>query len=120
MNRIEERFARLKRENRKGFIVYTGAGDPDLEATRPGEESSLNRMIALIEGVVEGLIGAGLAVGVLFAFKALFINPLYGNIRILPWVQTGDVIATIPWLVASGVVVALLASFAGMRRFLDI
>ena len=78
------------------------------------------RIPFLIEGVVEGLIGAGLAVGVLFAFKALFINPLYGNIRILPWVQTGDVIATIPWLVASGVVVALLASFAGMRRFLDI
>jgi tryptophan synthase alpha chain len=34
MNRIDERFARLKREKRKGFIVYIGAGDPDLEATR--------------------------------------------------------------------------------------
>jgi tryptophan synthase alpha chain len=34
MNRIEERFADLKRQNRKGFIVYIGAGDPDLETTR--------------------------------------------------------------------------------------
>src|SRR3954469_14575344 len=34
MNRIDERFARLKREKRKGFIVYIGAGDPDLAATR--------------------------------------------------------------------------------------
>ena len=34
MNRIEERFARLKRDGRKGFIVYIGAGDPNLEATR--------------------------------------------------------------------------------------
>jgi len=34
MNRIVERFARLKREHQKGFIVYVGAGDPDLEATR--------------------------------------------------------------------------------------
>jgi tryptophan synthase alpha chain len=34
MNRIEERFALLKREGRKGFIVYVGAGDPDLETTR--------------------------------------------------------------------------------------
>src|SRR4029450_11245949 len=34
MNRIEERFARLKREGKKGFIVYIGAGDPNLEATR--------------------------------------------------------------------------------------
>src|SRR6266704_634741 len=34
MNRIEERFARLKRDGRKGFIVYIGAGDPNLGATR--------------------------------------------------------------------------------------
>src|SRR5512143_1720823 len=34
MNRIVERFARLNREGRKGFIVYVGAGDPNLEATR--------------------------------------------------------------------------------------
>src|SRR5882762_8146626 len=34
MNRIVERFARLKREGQKGFIVYIGAGDPNLEATR--------------------------------------------------------------------------------------
>jgi len=34
MNRIVERFARLKRDGKKGFIVYIGAGDPDLEATR--------------------------------------------------------------------------------------
>src|SRR5882672_6550574 len=33
MNRIEERFARLKADGRKGFIVYIGAGDPNLEAT---------------------------------------------------------------------------------------
>lgn len=34
MNRIEECFARLKRAGKKGFIVYIGAGDPDLKATR--------------------------------------------------------------------------------------
>jgi tryptophan synthase alpha chain len=34
MNRIEESFARLKREGGKGFIVYIGAGDPNLDATR--------------------------------------------------------------------------------------
>lgn len=34
MNRIVERFARLKRERQKGFVVYIGAGDPNLEATR--------------------------------------------------------------------------------------
>jgi tryptophan synthase alpha chain len=34
MNRIVERFARLKKEGQKGFIVYIGSGDPDLAATR--------------------------------------------------------------------------------------
>jgi len=33
MNRIVERFARLRRDQRKGFVAYIGAGDPDLEAT---------------------------------------------------------------------------------------
>src|ERR1041385_786231 len=33
MNRIEERFARLRSEGTRAFIVYIGAGDPDLEAT---------------------------------------------------------------------------------------
>ena len=34
MNRIEERFAALKQQGRKGLVVYIGAGDPDLEVTR--------------------------------------------------------------------------------------
>jgi tryptophan synthase alpha chain len=34
MNRIEERFAQLKRDGKKGFIVYFGAGDPNLATTR--------------------------------------------------------------------------------------
>jgi tryptophan synthase alpha chain len=34
MNRIAERFARLRENKQKGFIVYIGAGDPNLEATR--------------------------------------------------------------------------------------
>ena len=34
MNRIVERFARLKQAGKKGLVVYVGAGDPTLEATR--------------------------------------------------------------------------------------
>jgi tryptophan synthase alpha chain len=34
MNRIVEKFARLKKSGKKGFIVYIGAGDPNLKATR--------------------------------------------------------------------------------------
>jgi tryptophan synthase alpha chain len=34
MNRIAERFKLLREQRKKGFIVYIGAGDPNLEATR--------------------------------------------------------------------------------------
>src|SRR6266536_2801379 len=34
MNRIVERFARLRAEQQKGFVVYIGAGDHDLQATQ--------------------------------------------------------------------------------------
>jgi tryptophan synthase alpha chain len=34
MNRIVDRFVQLKRTSKKGFVVYIGAGDPNLEATR--------------------------------------------------------------------------------------
>jgi tryptophan synthase alpha chain len=34
MNRIVQRFANLKEKSLKGFVVYIGAGDPNLEATR--------------------------------------------------------------------------------------
>jgi tryptophan synthase alpha chain len=34
MNRIVERFQRLRAQGQKGLVVYIGAGDPHLEATR--------------------------------------------------------------------------------------
>jgi tryptophan synthase alpha chain len=34
MNRIVAKFAQLKAAGKKGFVVYIGAGDPNLEATR--------------------------------------------------------------------------------------
>jgi tryptophan synthase alpha chain len=34
MNRIVEKFDRLRQKREKGFVVYIGAGDPNLDATR--------------------------------------------------------------------------------------
>lgn len=34
MNRISQKFAQLRASGKKGFVVYIGAGDPNLEATR--------------------------------------------------------------------------------------
>src|SRR6266545_2209425 len=60
----------------------------------------------LIEGLFESLIGAGAAVLFLFGLKVGVTNR--------------DVIAVIPWLLIAGAAVAVVASMAGMRRFLDV
>jgi cell division transport system permease protein len=80
------------------------------------------RIPFLVEGVVESLIGASLAVLLLFGMKVAFINPLYGRggIEFVPWITNSDVLAVIPWLIVAGVAVALLAGVVGMRRFLDV
>lgn len=78
------------------------------------------RVPFLVEGMVEGLIGAGLAVIALFGLKVAFIDPLYGKIIFVPWVQSSHVLATVPWILGAGVAVAVLASFVAMRRFLDV
>jgi len=78
------------------------------------------RVPFLIEGIVEGVAGGALAVAALFAFKVAFINPLYGNIEFIPWIQDGDVIATVPIVLGVGVVVSVFASLLAMRRFLDV
>jgi len=78
------------------------------------------RIPFLVEGVFESLIGAVIAILFLFALKVAFINPLYKDILFIPWIKNTDVIAVVPWLIVAGIVVALLASLAGMRRFLDV
>jgi cell division transport system permease protein len=78
------------------------------------------RIPFLVEGVFESLIGAVIAILFLFALKVAFINPLYGTIQFIPWITNTDVLSVIPWLLVAGVFVAILASLAGMRRFLDV
>jgi cell division transport system permease protein len=77
------------------------------------------RIPFLIEGMFEGLIGAALAIAALFSLKYFFVNPLY-EFKFFPWIQTSDLVIAVPWLLGLGVLVSLIASFVGMRRFLDI
>ena len=74
----------------------------------------------LLADLFESLVGAGAAILLLFGMKVAFINPLYGKISFIPWITNGDVIVIIPWLLLAGAAIALLAGFAGMRRFLDV
>lgn len=78
------------------------------------------RIPFLIEGMMEGLLGAGMAILALFILKVLFIDPLQGNVGFLPLVGTEDIIFTIPWLLVIGLVVAAVASLIATRRFLEV
>jgi cell division transport system permease protein len=74
----------------------------------------------LIEGLVETLIGGGLAIVFLFLMKVVFVDRLRGQIAFLPLVRNSDVIAIAPWIAIVAVLIALIAGLIGMRRFLDV
>ena len=78
------------------------------------------RVPFLVEGIVAGLLGAALAIGVLFLLQHVFFASIHQTILFLPLVGRSDVIALIPWLLGAGVAVAFLASYLAMRRFLEV
>ena len=79
------------------------------------------RIPFLIEGIVEGLIGGVLAVLAIFAMKFLFIDPLRGEVGFVPsWIDTPEILFTVPILLGAGVLIAALASLLAMRRFLEV
>jgi cell division transport system permease protein len=74
----------------------------------------------LIEGVMEGLLGAGAAVLMLFIVKAAFFDSLHGVVEFLPLVSNRDVFFAAKWIFPLGAVVATLGSLFAMRRFLEV
>jgi cell division transport system permease protein len=78
------------------------------------------RLPFIIEGVIEGLLGAGAAIVGLFIMKVAFVDPLRGKIGFFPLISTPDVIFTIPWLLVCGVLVSVIAGFFAMLRFLEV
>lgn len=80
------------------------------------------RIPFLIEGMVQGLLGAGFAILGLFVMKVLFIDPLRSQslFGFIPWFGTSHIIFTIPILLVAGVVIATVASLFAMRRFLEV
>jgi tryptophan synthase alpha chain len=73
VNRIVARFAQLRAQRRKGLIIYIGAGDPDLEATRQlalafDRAGVLERGVPFSDPLADGLVNQlaaqrGLAAG---------------------------------------------------------
>ena len=78
------------------------------------------RVPFMIEGLVESLVGAALAILGLFVVKVLVIDPLRGNVQFFPFVRNSDLLAITPWISVAAVAIALIAGSIGMRRFLDV
>ncbi|HEX2032277.1 MAG TPA: permease-like cell division protein FtsX [Actinomycetota bacterium] len=79
------------------------------------------RVPFLIEGMVEGLLGGVIAVMAIFAMKFAFIDPLRGQVGFVhAWIDTPEILFTVPILIGAGVVMAAVASLLAMRRFLEV
>ncbi len=78
------------------------------------------RVPFLVEGIVAGLLGAALAIAFLFILQHVFFASIHQTILFLPLVASADVYRLIPWIVGAGVLVAFLASYMAMRRFLEV
>jgi cell division transport system permease protein len=78
------------------------------------------RVPFLIEGVIEGLLGATIAAVGLFIMKIAFVDSLQGQLAFFPLIGTPDVVYAVWWIVPLGGLVAAVASMFAMRRFLDV
>jgi cell division transport system permease protein len=85
-----------------------------------GATSWFIRVPFMIEAVLEGLLGAVLAVLALAILKNSFFNNFRSSLGFWPVISTQDFLSLVPWLLAGGVLVAILASWLAMRRFLEV
>lgn len=75
----------------------------------------------LLEGLLAGFIGAVLASGALVALKAFIIDgELRSTFEFTAFVGWHDVLSVIPWLFLTGILLAGLASFVTLRRYLRV
>ncbi len=78
------------------------------------------RMPFLIEGLIEGLFGAAVAIAGLFIAERVFVDPLRNQIGFFPLITPHDLILTIPWLVGIAVLVSVVASLIATARWLEV
>ena len=78
------------------------------------------RVPFMIEAVVEGLLGAVIAVALLAVLRRSFFNDFHSAVGFWPILTTHDFLYLVPVLLGGGVAVAVLASWLAMRRFLEV
>ena len=80
------------------------------------------RVPFMAEGLVQGLIGAGLAVGVVVALKVGFDNWFDSPTGFFKefYVTGGDATVVAVYVLALGIIIGLIGSLIGLRRFLRV
>ncbi|HVM21034.1 MAG TPA: permease-like cell division protein FtsX [Egibacteraceae bacterium] len=78
------------------------------------------RLPFMLEGITAGLIGSLIAGGLLIAADVLLLSGVKDQVDFFPFLTTAEMVRIIPILVLTGVLVASLASFLSLRRFLDV
>lgn len=74
----------------------------------------------MIEGVIVGLMGAGIAVGLLLLGKVTIVDPLADDFALVDNLSTTGFVPLIVMLVAAAVLVSALGSGITLRRFLRV
>ena len=74
----------------------------------------------MIEGVIVGLLGAGIAVGILWLGKVTIVDPLAGDFDLIDNLSTMGFAPLVAMLVAAAVLVSAVGSGITLRRFLRV
>jgi cell division transport system permease protein len=74
----------------------------------------------MIEGVIVGLTGAGIAVGILWLCKALIVDPLADDFNLIDNFSTTSFAPLVVMLIGAAVVISALGSGITLRRFLRV
>jgi cell division transport system permease protein len=74
----------------------------------------------MIEGVIVGLAGAGMAVGILWVCKEVIVDPLADNFNLIDNLSTMAFVPLVVMLVGAAVLVSALGSGITLRRFLRV
>jgi cell division transport system permease protein len=78
------------------------------------------RLPFLFEGLIEGLLGATVAILALFIAERVFIEPLGHQLTFLALIDSHDVLLTVPLLLTAAVVVSLAAGMIATSRWLEV
>jgi cell division transport system permease protein len=103
------RVAAFSRRRETGIMRLVGASNFNIQ------------LPFLLEGILAGLAGAGIASASLVAIKAVVIDQrLKPRLQFTSFVGWPEVLSIIPWLVVTGVLLAGLSSFVTLRRHLRV